>query len=101
MPKEISLANTNMRGNNFKKTRKQCHQVKIVFIQWPVPNEISRKRIHEAKSISVPGGGHSAMKVISEKISKMRQKVEKCKINFELCQNDFQRALKSAFAQKY
>ena len=43
----------------------------------------------------MPGGGHSVMKVISEKISKMRQKVEKCKINFELCQNDFQRALKS------
>ena len=35
------------------------------------------------------------MKVISEKISKMRQKVEKCKINFELCRNHFQRALKS------
>ena len=95
MPKEISLANTNMWENDLKKTRKQFHQVKIVFIQWPVPNEISRKRFHEAKSISVPGGGHSAMKVISEKISKMRQKVEKCTQKNELCQNDFQRALKS------
>ena len=68
---------------------------KIVFIQWSVPNEISRKRFHEAKSISMPGGGHGAMKVIFEKNPKIRQKVEKCKINFELCRNHFQRALKS------
>ena len=68
---------------------------KIDFIQWSVPNEISRKRFHEAKSISMPGCGHDAMKVIFEINPKIRQKVEKCKINFELCQNDFQRALKS------
>ena len=79
----------------FKIQENSFIKYKIVFIQWSVPNEISRKRFHEAKSISMPGGGHGAMKVIFEKNPKIRQKVEKCKINFELCQNDFQRALKS------